>query len=73
MNPLTVRSRIKSLETQISVLKAQIASPQSSGKVTFSFGQIYGRLSGVASSTDEEIEEAKYRSPELEASGESSA
>lgn len=70
MNPLTVESRIKSLETQISVLKAQMASPQTTGEVALSFGRLYGQLSKVASSTDEEIEEAVYRSRKLEANGE---
>lgn len=65
MNPLTVQSRIKSLETQISVLKAQVAGPQTPEKDAFSFAQIYGQLSDVASSRDEEIEGEKYSSREL--------
>ena len=53
-------SRIKSLELQLAVLKAQLNRPRSS-EVSKSFSDLYGILKGKVSSDEQEIEEAKYR------------
>ena len=72
MNPLTVQSRIKSLETQISVLKAQLGEIPSQNSGTLLFSQLHGRFSKAGPSSEQEIEESKYHFNKLEAGGEAS-
>jgi hypothetical protein len=60
---MTVESRasqVRALETQLAVLKAQLAqiSPSRPSKT---FGDPYGALEGTAGVSEEEIEAAKYR------------
>ncbi|MBI4488185.1 MAG: hypothetical protein HY694_03800 [Deltaproteobacteria bacterium] len=60
-------SRIKSLEAQLHVLKAQIGSlPTQPIKPGHSFAEVYGRLRGQVDSSEEEINSVLYQLPEGE-------
>ncbi len=61
MNAQSLQVQIKSLETQISVLKAQLASNSNARKPASRFSDLYGILSGQSNSTEEEIRSAEYR------------
>ena len=59
MSDQTSSIHLKSLETQIAVLKARMKGPEKARRK--SFGQLYGMLAGKGSSSEQEIEAAEYR------------
>ncbi len=52
-------SRIRSLELQLAILKAQVNQSQSP-EIPKSFSDLYGIFKGKISSSEEEIEATKY-------------
>jgi hypothetical protein len=60
MSDLSLQVQVKSLETQISVLKAQLALSGESAKAKRGFADLYGILAGKSDSTEEEISSAEY-------------
>jgi hypothetical protein len=58
-----IRSQIKGLEAQLRVLEARIHSSSRLPVQEHSFADLYGRLSGLADSTEEEIEQSLYQLP----------
>jgi len=61
MNAQSLQVQIKSLETQISVLKAQLASNSNTRKPVSRFSDLYGILADQSHSTEEDIRSAEYR------------
>ena len=59
MSDQTFSIHLKSLETQIAVLKARMKGPEKARRK--SFGQLYGMLAGKATSREQEIEAAEYQ------------
>ncbi len=59
MNAITLEAQIKSLETQLAVLKAQLGC-SGSGQAAKPFADLYGILKGKASSSEQDIAEAEY-------------
>ncbi len=58
---MTLQAQIKSLETQLSVLKAQLEAADGPQEPPGTFAGLYGVLSGKVSSSGRDIEKAKYR------------
>jgi hypothetical protein len=56
----TLPAQVKALETQLTVLKAQIQK-LSTQTAPYSFADLYGILSGKVDSIEEEIDPAQYR------------
>lgn len=63
--PGSILSQIKSLEAQLTALKAQLLelSKENGGLPTHTFAALYGRLEGQAESSKEQIDAALYRFP----------
>lgn len=61
MSAMSLQGQIKSLEAQLRVLKAQIASGAEPAKHGSRFTDLYGILSGNSDTTVEELHEAEYR------------
>ena len=61
MNATSLRVQVKSLEAQLSVLKAQLRSGTELAKPRELCGSLYGILSGKSDSTEEDIRAARYR------------
>lgn len=61
MSALSVQVQIKSLETQLHVLKAQVNSDAEPDKPRELFGSLYGILADRSDSTDEDIRAVRYR------------
>lgn len=62
MSAMSLQVQVKSLEAQLSVLKAQLSSGAEPTKPRGLFGSLYGILSGKSDSTEEEVRAARYRS-----------
>ena len=61
MSAMSLQVQVKSLEAQLSVLKAQLDSGAEPAKPRELFGSLYGILSGKSDSTEEDIRAARYR------------
>jgi hypothetical protein len=61
MSALSLQVQVKSLEAQLSVLKAQLSSGAEPVESRKSFGSLFGILSGKSDSTEQEIYAARYR------------
>lgn len=61
MNAISLQVQVKSLEIQLSVLKAQLGSEEEHAKPRELFGSLYGILSGKSDSTEADIRAARYR------------
>ncbi len=59
MKVVSIQSHIKSLETQLQVLKAKAKNIQDVAKEGYSFGSLYGLLKGKSKSTIDEIKKAE--------------
>ena len=61
-----IRSHLRSLEAQLRVLEARIRclSPDPAPQQR-PFGDLYGRLRGMADSSEEEIEAVLYKCPDM--------
>lgn len=62
MSALSLQVQVKSLEAQLSVLKAQLRSGAEPAQPRSAFGSLYGILSGKGDSTEQDIHAARYRS-----------
>jgi hypothetical protein len=60
MTDKTLPAKVKALEVQLAVLKAQVQQ-LSSATAPHSFADLYGILSGKVDSTEEEIDAVQYR------------
>lgn len=60
MTEQTLAVQVKSLEAQLTVLKAQIKCLGAQSGVK-TFGDLYGMLAGKVNSSEEEIEATQYR------------
>jgi len=61
MTVATLEARIKSLEIQLAVMKAQVAHTSPSAEAPApSFASLYGMLAGKASSSEEDVSRALY-------------
>ena len=60
MNMTTVQLQIKSIEAQLEVLRAQLASLSPSEPSQNNASSLCGLLSGISESTDEDIQNALY-------------
>jgi len=60
MSATTLEAQVKSLEAQLAVLKAQLAAARTE-EPSQSFAGLYGLLSGKVSSSEQDIEAAKFR------------
>jgi hypothetical protein len=61
MSALSIHAQIKSIEAQLSVLKAQLRLENEPAQPRKSIGSPYGILSGISDTTEEEIRETNYR------------
>lgn len=61
MNAMSLQVQVKSLEAQLSVLKAQLGPGTEHVRSRELFGSLYGILSGKSDSTEEDIRAARYR------------
>ena len=61
MSAMSLQVQIKSLEAQLSVLKAQLASGAESARPERRFADLYGILSGKSETNEEELRQAEYR------------
>lgn len=59
MNSQTVQSQVKTLETQLAVLKAQMARANA-GPSARTLGDLYGMLADKGNFSEEEIDKAQY-------------
>ncbi len=61
MNAVLVQLQIRSLETQLRVLKAQVSAAGECSEERKRFADLYGILRGKSDSSEEEIRAAEYR------------
>ncbi len=61
MSAMSLQVQIRSLEAQLSVLKAQLASGAERARPGNRFADLYGVLCGKSDTTEEELREAEYR------------
>ncbi len=61
MSAMSLQVQIKSLEAQLSVLKAQLASDPEPARPGSRFADLYGVLSGKSDTTEEQLRQAEYR------------
>ncbi|MFH1744374.1 MAG: hypothetical protein ABIH23_35675 [bacterium] len=61
MNATSLQPQIKSLQTQLTVLKAQVGATEKPGTPCLTFAELYGVLSGRVSSEDRDIEATEYQ------------
>ena len=61
----SILSQIKTLETQLTALKAQLLklTKQNGDSPVHTFSDLYGRLAGQAESSEAQIDAVLYRSP----------
>lgn len=70
INSAVIKSRIRTLEFQLHVLKARIGrADDESFAPSRSFAELYGVLCGKADSTDEEINAVLYKGPSEQEDG----
>jgi len=61
VSTVSLQVQVKSLEAQLSVLKAQLSSGAEPAQPLHRFADLYGILAGKSNSSEEEIREAECR------------
>jgi hypothetical protein len=63
MNVPSIQTQLKSLETQLNVLKAQLTADARADASKYQFADLYGILAGKSTSTDADIAACEYGVP----------
>ncbi|MBN1903415.1 hypothetical protein JW926_19000 [Candidatus Sumerlaeota bacterium] len=61
MSAQSFHIQIKAIETQLSVLKAQVNSDKKTGQEKTSFASLFGILSGKSETTEEDIQQSEFK------------
>ena len=61
MSKTSLQGQIRSLEAQLDVLKARIATATEKEKTPKRFADLFGVLEGKSDTTEKELREAEYR------------